>query len=116
MTSSRFADQPSFEIERSPLTIFKKTNMSHATVRKIGLKESLARSTFVMFVTRERDMDVLRSGASRAWTVPASARPGDRVLVYKPGETAGWAGGAGKPPYEAFVAAGVVYGKPRRLE
>jgi hypothetical protein len=44
-----------------------------------------------------------------------SARPGDRVVVYKPSQAAGWADGARKPPFSAFVAAGVVYGKPKRL-
>jgi hypothetical protein len=90
--------------------------MSRSTIRKIGLKQALARRTFVVFVTRERDVNALRSGGASGWTIPKSARPGDRVLVYKPGETAGWPGGIRKGPYAAFVAAGVVYGKPRRLE
>src|SRR5215467_4730130 len=89
--------------------------MGKGRVLRIGLKEALARRTFVVFVTQERDMNVLRSGATRGWTVPTSARPGDRVLVYKPGKRARWSGSREEPPFQAFVAAGVVYGKPRRL-
>src|SRR5688500_10740639 len=89
--------------------------MSNAAVRSGGLQRALARRTFVVFVARESDMGILRKGTSKGWTVPSSARPGDVVVVYKPAENAGWAAGKRKPPYEAFVAAGVVYAKPKRL-
>lgn len=65
-------------------------------------------------VARERDMKVLRGGSSRGWTVPSSARPGDVVIGYKPGAEAGYRG-TRKGPFEVFVAAGIVYGRPTRL-
>lgn len=88
--------------------------MSHANIRKIGLKEALRRRVFIVFVARESDMAVLRRGRSRGWTVPSSARPGDMVLVYKPSASAGYSG-TRKEPFEMFVAAGIVYGRSRRL-
>ena len=36
-------------------------------------------------------------------------------MIYKPGAASGW-GQEKKPPFESFVAAGVVYGLPKRLE
>ena len=90
--------------------------MSQVDAKKAGLSEAFARRTFVVFVSRVRDFKVLQSGRARGWTVPSSAQPGDRVLVYKPGKAAGWSGHKPQPPYEAFVAAGIVYGKPRQLE
>lgn len=86
--------------------------MSQASARKQGLSSVLRRRTYVVFVTREADMRTLRTGEGRGWTIPMAARPGDRVLVYKPGKGAGW-GGRQKRPYGVFVAAGIVYGKPR---
>jgi hypothetical protein len=88
--------------------------MSYAMVRKIGLKEALRRRVFIVFVARERDVAVLRQGHSRGWTVPSSARPGDMVVVYKPGASSGYRG-TRKPPFEVFVAAGIVYSRPKRL-
>ena len=88
--------------------------MSHTTVRKIGFKEALRRRVFIVFVARERDMTVLRRGKSPGWTVPSSARPGDMVVVYKPGASAGYAG-TRREPFEVFVAAGIIYSRPRRL-
>jgi hypothetical protein len=88
--------------------------MSYATVRKMGLKEALRRRVFIVFVARERDVEVLGRGHSRGWTVPSSARPGDMVVVYKPGARSGYTG-TRKPPFEVFVAAGIVYSKPKRL-
>jgi hypothetical protein len=87
--------------------------MSKVTVRKMGLKEALARRLFVVFVSRETDMAALRGGSAASWTVPSSARPGDLAIVYKPGEAAGW-NGRREAPFEAFVAAGVVHGRPKR--
>ena len=89
--------------------------MSNAAVRKQGLAKSLERRVFVVFVSRERDMEALRRGKPCKWTVPSSARPGDCVVIYKPGASSGW-GDRKKPPFESFVAAGVVYGIPRRIE
>lgn len=88
--------------------------MSHASVRRIGLKEALRRRVFIVYVARERDMAVLRRRQSSGWTVPSAARPGDLVVVYKPHESAGYVG-TRKPPFEVFVAAGVVYGRPKQL-
>jgi hypothetical protein len=88
--------------------------MSHATVRKVGLKEALRRRVFVVFVSREKGMRALRAGKTVVWTVPSSARPGDMVLIYKPAESAGFPGPR-KPPYEVFVAAAIVYRRPKRF-
>ena len=60
-------------------------------------------------------MQALRRKAVCQWTVPSSARPGDCVVIYKPGASSGW-GSKKQPPFEAFVAAGVVYGLPKRIE
>jgi len=89
--------------------------MSVASLRKQGLAKSLERRAFVVFVSRERDMAALRRRKRCNWTVPSSARPGDCVVIYKPGVASGW-GQEKKPPFESFVAAGVVYGLPERLE
>jgi hypothetical protein len=90
--------------------------MSKARIVKMGLRNAFARSTFVVFVSRDEDMKSLQErGAAPKWTVPSSARPGDRVLVYKPGKGAGWPGKR-RPPFEAFVAVGIVYEVPQRLE
>lgn len=88
--------------------------MSQASVRSIGLKEALRRRVFVVYVARKRDMAVLRGKRTLGWTVPSSARPGDVVIVYKPEASAGYAGPR-EPPFEVFVAAGIVYGRSRRL-
>ena len=88
--------------------------MSQISTRKTGLKEFLARRVYIVFVSRERDVTTLRKGSSRNWTVPSSARPGDLVIVYKPGEGAGWEGRR-EAPFEAFVAAGIVYGTPHSV-
>lgn len=89
--------------------------MSTSAVRKHGLAKSLERRAFVVFVSRESDMQALRRKKSCQWTVPSSARPGDCVVIYKPGASAGWDDKKKQPPFEVFVAAGVVYGVPKRL-
>lgn len=89
--------------------------MSTTATRKKGLTKILQRRAFVVFVSRERDMATLRRGHSCHWTVPSSARPGDCVVIYKPGASKGW-GEKKMPPFEAFVAAGLVYGAPKRIE
>jgi hypothetical protein len=89
--------------------------MSTTAIRKNGLARILKRSVFVVFVSRERDMATLRRGNACQWTVPSSARPGDCVVIYKPGASKGW-GEKKRPPFESFVAAGLVYGAPRRIE
>lgn len=60
-------------------------------------------------------MAAIRRGKVCKWTVPSSARPGDWVVIYKPGASSGW-GEDTKPAFESFVAAGVVYGIPERIE
>jgi len=86
--------------------------MSQINAKRVGLNELLARRTFIVFVSLEQNMNILRSGETSGWTIPKLAQPGDRLIVYKPGAAAGWPGGT-RDPYEAFVAAGIVYGKPR---
>ena len=89
--------------------------MSTTAARKKGLTKIFERKAFVVFVSRERDMATLRRGRVCNWTVPSSARPGDCVVIYKPGASKGW-DDKSKPPFEAFVAAGLVYGAPQRIE
>lgn len=47
--------------------------------------------------------------------MPKTARPSDRLIFYKPGHGKGWSGST-KPPYEVFVAAGIVHQKPYSAE
>lgn len=75
----------------------------------------LARRTFVVYVSRENDMQSLRLNRAGKWTVPRTARPGDRLIFYKPGRGKGWSGQT-KPPYEVFVGAGIVCQKPHSGE
>jgi hypothetical protein len=75
----------------------------------------LARRTFVVYVSRENDMRSLRLGRPGKWTVPKTAKPGDRLIFYKPGRGKGWSGQT-KPPYEVFVGAGIVHQKPHCFE
>jgi len=89
--------------------------MSVNLLREQGLTKSLERRAYVVFVSRERDMAALRRRKPCDWTVPSSARPGDCVVIYKPRASSGW-DEEKKPPFESFVAAGVVYGLPERLE
>lgn len=89
--------------------------MSTTATRKQGLTKILERRAFVVFVSRERDLATLRRGKVCQWTVPSSARPGDCVVIYKPGASKGWEEKK-TPPFEVFVAAGAVYGVPRRIE
>jgi hypothetical protein len=79
------------------------------------LVSALARKTFVVYVSRERDMHALRVNRPGQWTVPKTARPGDAVIFYKPSQGKGWTG-ATERPYEAFVGAGVVHQTPRLSE
>jgi hypothetical protein len=89
--------------------------MSTTATRKKSLSRIFERRAFVVFVSRERDLATLRRGKTCQWTVPSAARPGDCLVIYKPGASKGSAEEK-KPPFEAFVAAGVVYGVPLRIE
>jgi hypothetical protein len=78
------------------------------------LQATFARKTFIIYVSLESDMQSIRRNRPGQWTLPRTARPGDRLLFYKPGAARGRTG-ITKPPYGAYVAAGVVHGKPRRV-
>ena len=82
---------------------------------KKHLASTLSRRTFIVYVARENDMQSLRLSRPGKWTVPKAAKPGDRLVFYKPGRGKGWAGTT-KPPYEVFVGVGVVHEMPRSVE